>query len=127
MTLLCLFRLYKQLTLIVDEPEKIYPTADVIWSRFLSIYASVTGLQSYAPVFRSYFYEAFKQYCDDGVQYIELRTSISRMVFLPFLCFLFSLQMTTVYLCIQFSRYTSSDLAVSDKHDNKPLGVCGWQ
>ena len=81
-------RLYKQLTLIVDQPEKVYPTADIIWFRFQSLYASVFDLQTYAPVFRSYFYEAFQQFYDDGVQYIELRTSQSRTVYFAVFVFL---------------------------------------
>jgi len=74
-------RLYKQLTVIVDEPEKVYPTANVIWSRLMSAFFTAFGLLTYAPVFRSYFYEAFQQFHDDGVQYIELR-SIFPTVFL---------------------------------------------
>jgi len=67
-------RLYRQLTLIVDEPEKVYPTASVIWSRFHSVYESTFGLVHYAPVFKSYFYQALQQFYDDGVQYMELRS-----------------------------------------------------
>jgi len=67
-------RLYKQLTLIVDEPEKVYPTVNIIWSRFVSAFLRTLDLLLYAPVFKSYFYEALQQFYDDGVQYIELRS-----------------------------------------------------
>jgi len=70
--------LYEQLTLIVGDPEKVYPTADVIWSRFEDLFSSTFGLLMYAPVFRAYFYEALQQFYDDGVQYMELRS-----LFLP--------------------------------------------
>ena len=71
-------RLYRQLTVIVDEPEKVYPTASAIWSRFQSVFESTFGLLQYAPVFKSYFYQALQQFYDDGVQYMELRS-----LFLP--------------------------------------------
>jgi len=67
-------RLYKQLTLIVDEPEKVYPTTSDIWSRFESVFLSTYDLMLYAPVFTAYFYEALQQFYDDGVQYMELRS-----------------------------------------------------
>jgi len=76
-------RLYKQLTLIIDEPEKVYPTVNVIWSRFVSAFLSTLDLLLYAPVFKSYFSEALQQFYDDGVQYIELR-SVFPPVFAPF-------------------------------------------
>jgi len=66
--------LYKQLTLIVSDPEKVYPTVDVIWSRFAALFQSTFSLLMYAPVFRAYFYEGLRQFLDDGVQYMELRT-----------------------------------------------------
>jgi len=76
-------RLYKQLTLVVDEPEKVYPTANVIWSRFASAFVSTFDLLTYAPVFKAYFYEALQQFYDDGVQYMELR-SVFPPVFMQF-------------------------------------------
>jgi len=69
--------LYKQLTLIVDEPEKVYPTADVIWSHFVSTFLTTLDLLQYAPVFKGYFYEGLRQFYDDGVQYLELRAMFS--------------------------------------------------
>lgn len=79
-------RLYKQLTLVVDEPEKAYPTADIIWSRFVSAYLSTLDLLLYAPVFKAYFYEALQQFYSDGVQLMELR-SMFPPVFMAFCTF----------------------------------------
>lgn len=67
-------RLFRQLTFVIEEPEKVYPTTDVIWTRFVLQYRSTFGLLLYAPVFREYFYQTLQQYYDDGVQYIEIRT-----------------------------------------------------
>jgi len=74
----CRCRLYRQLTLIVDNPEDVYSTADAVWLRFESLFISTFGLLLYAPVFKAYFYEALQQFYDDGVQYMELRS-----LFLP--------------------------------------------
>jgi len=75
-------RLYKQLTLVVDDPEKVYPTANVIWSRFVSSFLSTFDLLMYAPVFKAYVYEGLQQFYDDGVQYVELRSLLQ-----PVLCY----------------------------------------
>jgi len=76
--------LYKQLTVVVDEPEKVYPTSNVIWSRFMNAFTSTFDLLTYAPVFKAYFYEALQQFHDDGVQYMELR-SVFPTVLLTFI------------------------------------------
>jgi len=67
-------RLYRQLTFVVDEPEKVYPTAGVIWARFVSLFRSTLSLMEYGPVFRAYAYQSLQQLYDDGVQYAEIRT-----------------------------------------------------
>jgi len=70
--------LYRQLTLIVDNPEEAYPTSRAIWSRFQSRFDATFGLVLYAPVFKSYFYQGLEQFYNDGTQYMELRA-----LFLP--------------------------------------------
>ena len=72
--------MYKQLTLIVDEPEKTYPAASVIWSRFEAVYLATCDLLLYAPVFRAHFYRTLQQFYDDGVQYLELRAVLNAPV-----------------------------------------------
>jgi len=69
-------RLYRNLTLVADEPEKVYPTAGDIWRRFVLVYRSISGLLMYAPVSRAYLYQTLQEFRDDGVQYIELRTTL---------------------------------------------------
>jgi len=58
---------------VVDEPEKAYPTASVIWERFVALFYSTFGLLLYAPVFRAYVYQSLQQLYDDNVQYMEMR------------------------------------------------------
>jgi adenosine deaminase CECR1 len=66
--------LYRNLTLVVDDPERSYPNADAVWSRFLSLFKATFGLVLHAPTFRAFFYEALQQFYDDNVQYMELRS-----------------------------------------------------
>jgi len=85
-------RLYKELTLIVDEPEKDYPTTGIIWSRFVSVFCRTYSLILYAPVFRAYFYQTLQEFYDDGVQYIELRTLLPPVsTILAHICYVFYL------------------------------------
>jgi len=76
-------RLYRQLTFVVDDPEKVYPTTSVIWARFVSLYRSTFDLLLYAPVFRAYSYQSLHQLYDDGVQYAEIRI-LTLPVFIDF-------------------------------------------
>jgi len=61
---------------MVDEPEKTYPTASVMWKRFVSICGSTLSLLQYAPLYRAYIYQALQQLYDDAVQYTEMRTHL---------------------------------------------------
>lgn len=45
----------------------------VVWKYFEEILRRASGLITYEPVFRDYFYEALKTFHDDNVQYLENR------------------------------------------------------
>lgn|GEM_PF-1321017 len=51
-------------------------TADV-WKEFEAIFTRIDGLVSYRPVFVAYYRHAFLRLARDGVQFVELRTSLS--------------------------------------------------
>ena len=62
------------LTIFTDQdPEKVYPSQDVIWERFEQAFLAVWGLVTHAPVFRDYYYEGLTQFYMDNVMYLELR------------------------------------------------------
>lgn len=65
--------LRSQLSIIVDDPEKEYPSITQVWNRFMQTFSTVFGLVAYRPVFQDYFYQALKELYDDNVMYIEFR------------------------------------------------------
>ena len=62
--------LQDDLTIITDDPAKTYPNINVVWSKFQSIFGILIPLLSYEPVARDYFYQGFKEFKDDQVQYL---------------------------------------------------------
>ena len=66
-------RIYNNLTLLVDDPEKAYPSQDSIWQRFYGCFNVADGLIFYEEIFKSYFIQALSEFYVDNVQYLEFR------------------------------------------------------
>ncbi|KAI8118737.1 hypothetical protein FF38_12896 [Lucilia cuprina] len=63
------------------EHLTLYPTMKFVdnneaWENFMGIFGLLGGLLTYAPVWSDYFYNALEEFRADGVQYMELRTTL---------------------------------------------------
>ncbi|XP_036913958.1 adenosine deaminase 2 [Sturnira hondurensis] len=68
--------LLRNFTLVTENPEETYPNRDVLWSKFQTIFFSISGLVSYAPVFKDYVFQGLQEFCRDNVLYLELRAML---------------------------------------------------
>lgn len=65
--------LKSHLTLIVNDPQKEYPSINAVWTAFAHIFGTVLEMLTYKPVWQKFFYQALKELYEDNVRYVEFR------------------------------------------------------
>ncbi|XP_072863192.1 adenosine deaminase 2 isoform X1 [Chlorocebus sabaeus] len=68
--------LLRNFTLVTQHPEVIYTNQNVVWSRFQTIFFTISGLIRYAPVFRDYVFRSMQEFYEDNVLYMEIRARL---------------------------------------------------
>lgn len=69
-------RLLQAFTLVTEDPEGTYKDQDAVWSKFETIFLTISGLVHYAPVFKDYVLQALLELHQDRVLYLELRAML---------------------------------------------------
>ncbi|XP_034951981.1 adenosine deaminase AGSA-like [Chelonus insularis] len=69
-------KIRRQLSMITTDPSKAYPTVNAAWDKFSNIFIFIHPLLTYRPVFRDHFYQGLKEFYEDNILWIELRTTM---------------------------------------------------
>ncbi|CAB3222154.1 unnamed protein product [Arctia plantaginis] len=69
----------KHFTLVVDNPDFVYPTIKESWDTFMQYFGTVLGLITYEPVWQQYFYDALDSLRKDNVMYVEVRSVLPKL------------------------------------------------
>lgn len=63
------------------NPTTQYRDINDVWKRFVDIFAVVGGLITFMPARKAFYKRAFQEMYDDGVQYVEFKTSLKKVQF----------------------------------------------
>lgn len=63
------------------NPNTQFNDINVVWNRLMDIFGIIRGLVTYAPAFKAYYKNAMQEMMDDGVQYLEFRGQLSKVIF----------------------------------------------
>jgi adenosine deaminase CECR1 len=67
------------LSIIVDNPDQAYPNVNTVWAKFQRAFASLFSLLNYPDLIKDYMYRGLEEFYEDNVQYMEIRSVISRV------------------------------------------------
>lgn len=71
--------LRRRFTLVVEDPDTVYPSIAETWDTFLDYFVTLNPLLAYRPVWEQYFYDALKKFREDNIMYIELRSLLPNL------------------------------------------------
>lgn len=71
-----LFTLYDE---NVQDPKVQFDDINEVWRTFRGLFSNVHGLLTYAPIWKAYFKQALNEILDDGVQYLEVRSTLPQV------------------------------------------------
>lgn len=70
-------QLQQRLTLIVEQPQLVYPDTFVVWKAFGKLFKIVKDLSTYEHTFRLWYWRLMQELHDDRLMYAEVRTGFS--------------------------------------------------
>ncbi|KAL0818371.1 hypothetical protein ABMA28_008848 [Loxostege sticticalis] len=71
--------LRKHFTLVVDNPDVVYPSITEAWKAFMNFFITVAPMLSYRPVWEQYFYDALKMFRENNILYVEVRSILPNL------------------------------------------------
>ncbi|CAH0402697.1 unnamed protein product [Chilo suppressalis] len=71
--------LRKLFTIVVDNPDVVYPSITQSWDVFMKYFLTVSQMLSHRPVWEQYFYDALKKFREDNIMYVEVRSILPNL------------------------------------------------
>ncbi|EHB12434.1 Adenosine deaminase CECR1 [Heterocephalus glaber] len=68
--------LQRVFSLVTKNPERTYSSQDALRTKLQRIFMSISGLVLHAPVFKDYIFQALKEFYQDKVLFLEIRTRL---------------------------------------------------
>ena len=65
------------LSIVVDNPEVAYPNVNTVWAAFAKRFSTLMTLLNFKDLVKDYFYQGLKEFYEDGVQYMEVRSEFA--------------------------------------------------
>ncbi|XP_049879501.1 adenosine deaminase 2-like [Pectinophora gossypiella] len=71
--------LRKHFTLVVNDPDKVYPCIKDTWDTFMKYFFTVQPMLSHRPIWEEYFYDALKLFREHNIMYVEVRSVLPNL------------------------------------------------